>query len=315
MPLNRTLAVVVAVLMLAGAVGLAVWGDDEPSQSPSDSLPSATGEFGDPPQVDVPDADPPNTMQVAVLSEGEGREVVAGDLLVTNYLGMTWDGSEPFDTSFDRDQPAAFSIGVGNVISGWDQALVGQTVGSRLLLVLPPDLGYGDNPPADSGIDAGDTLVFVVDIIDSLSPGASASGEPTQWDDDGAPALTAEEGQPTLTVPGGEPPTTLQVHPVVAGDGPVVAAGDLIAVQYEGKVWRTGKTFDSSWQRGSPVAFPIGVGSVIEGWDQALVGQTVGSRVLLVIPPDQAYGEQPPAGSGIKPGDTLVFAVDILGAY
>lgn len=314
MRLTRTLS---AALVLALAAGIAACGNDEPADGGSDTatLPTVSGGFGDVPEIDVPDADPPTTLQVEVLSEGDGPEVAAGDLLVTHYLGMTWDGDEPFDASFDRGQPAAFSIGVGNVISGWDQALVGQNVGSRVLLVVPPDLGYGDNPPADSGIDAGDTLVFVVDILDSLAPDAAASGDVTPSEDADMPTVTTNAGQPTLTVPEGQAPDSLQVHAVVTGEGPVVQKGDLIVVQYVGKVWRNGKLFDSSWSRGSAVGFAIGTGNVIPGWDQALVGQTVGSRVLIVIPPDLAYGDNPPPGSGIQAGDTLVFAVDILGAY
>jgi peptidylprolyl isomerase len=78
-------------------------------------------------------------------------------------------------------------------------------------------------------------------------------------------------------------------------------------------VWRTGKEFDSSWSRNQPYATPIGTGSVIAGWDKGLIGQTVGSRVMLVIPPKDGYGS---AGQGpIKGTDTMVFAVDILGAY
>lgn len=321
MRLPRTVTAAAACLTLL--VGLVACGNSteaSPGVTPSgttatSSLPSVTGGFGEQPTISIPATDPPGSLSVVVLEEGDGPKVKSGDLLVADYVGMAWDGDQTFDSSFDRGQPAAFSIGVGQVIPGWDQALVGQTVGSRLLLVIPPDLAYGDSPPTGSGIDAGATLVFVVDIVDSVAPDASAQGKATPWEDDGVPALTVTEGEPDLTVPSGPAPDTLQVHAVVTGDGPVVEQGDLIVVQYVGKVWRNGALFDSSWSRGTAVGFAIGVGDVIPGWDQGLVGQTVGSRVLLVIPPDLAYGDSPPAGSPIKAGDTLVFGVDILGAY
>ena len=86
-------------------------------------------------------------------------------------------------------------------------------------------------------------------------------------------------------------------------------------VQYTGVNWRTKKVFDSSWSRREPFATVIGEGQVIQGWDDGLVGQTVGSRVLLVIPPADGYGKTGSSSVGIKGTDTIVFAVDILGAY
>jgi peptidylprolyl isomerase len=101
--------------------------------------------------------------------------------------------------------------------------------------------------------------------------------------------------------------------PVVVGDGPEVKKGDTVVVQYKGVLWRNGAEFDSSWSRNQPFVFTIDQGAVISGWDKGLVGQTVGSRVMLVIPPKDGYGD---AGQGpIKGTDTLVFAVDILGSY
>lgn len=315
MPTPRTSSV--AALMLAAVLTLAACGSgsDTPSPAAAGELPTVSGGFGETPEISVPDGAPPTSLEVEVLEPGDGPVVESGDLLVADYAGVTWDGGVPFDSSFDRGQPAAFGIGSGDVIQGWDEGLVGQPVGSRVLLVIPPDLAYGDTPPEGSSIEPGATLVFVVDIIDSVGPDASAEGEATPLEDDGVPQLTVQPGEPQLTIPPGDPPPDLLAHAVVTGPGPAVEQGDLIAVQYVGKVWRTGKTFDSSWDRGQPVGFPIGVGSVIAGWDEGLVGQPVGSRVLLVIPPELAYGDSPPPGSGIQAGDTLVFGVDILRAY
>ena len=94
----------------------------------------------------------------------------------------------------------------------------------------------------------------------------------------------------------------------------MVEAGQTVTVQYTGVIWDTGKKFDSSWDRGQPIDFGIGTQQVIAGWDEGLVGQTVGSQVLLVVPPDKGYGTagSPPKITGT---DTLVFVVDILDAY
>jgi peptidylprolyl isomerase len=99
----------------------------------------------------------------------------------------------------------------------------------------------------------------------------------------------------------------------VQGDGAVVAQGQTIAVNYLGQVYKGAKPFDESFT-GNPASFQIGTGAVIKGWDQALVGKTVGSRVIMAVPPELGYGKQGNEGAGIKGTDTLYFVVDILGA-
>ena len=82
-----------------------------------------------------------------------------------NYLGQVYDGEAPFDSSYARGEPTSFQIGTGAVVKGWDEALVGRAVGSRVLLSIPPDLGYGEDGNKDAGITGTDTLYFVVDIL------------------------------------------------------------------------------------------------------------------------------------------------------
>lgn len=117
--------------------------------------------------------------------------------------------------------------------------------------------------------------------------------------------------KPTLTFDGSPAPAELQVEVLEKGDGPVVKAGDQLSCNYLGQVW-DGAVFDNSYDRGEPLVFPIGMGWVIEGWDEALVGQTIGSRVLITIPPDMGYGPAGQPAAGIKGDDTLVFVTDIV---
>lgn len=295
---------------------------DSQSTSPSQSatgqpaatgeLPTVDGDFGKAPTITVPDAEPPSELVVKTLSEGDGPAVKSGETIVVNYAGVRWDDGQTFDSSFDRGAPAGFAIGVQAVIPGWDAGLVGVKAGSRVLMVLPPDQAYGDNPPGDP-IQAGDTLVFVVDVLGSHAADEAASGAPAPTEDDSLPSVSISAKAPEIVIPPGDPSNKLIVIPVVVGDGPKVEKGDTIVVQYKGVLWRTGKEFDSSWSRGAPLVTAIGEGMVIPGWDTGLVGQTVGSRVMLVVPPKEGYGD---AGQGtIKGTDTMVFAVDILGTY
>ena len=130
----------------------------------STQLPTASGSFGDKPVLTFPEGGAPTGLQVQVLEEGSGPVVTAGRTIVVNYLGQVWDG-DIFDTSYDRGETIKFPIGTGAVIGGWDKGLVGQTVGSRVLLSVPPEHGYGMRGVPQAGIGGTDTLVFVVDVV------------------------------------------------------------------------------------------------------------------------------------------------------
>ncbi|WP_199424872.1 FKBP-type peptidyl-prolyl cis-trans isomerase [Actinotalea solisilvae] len=131
-------------------------------------LPTASGSFGDKPVLTFPESPAPGDLAVQVLAQGDGELVEAGDDIEVNYYGQVWNG-RMFDNSYDRGSSISFPIGVGAVISGWDEGLVGQPVGSRVLLSIPPHLGYGERGMPQAGIGGTDTLVFVVDIVGTTS--------------------------------------------------------------------------------------------------------------------------------------------------
>jgi peptidylprolyl isomerase len=118
--------------------------------------------------------------------------------------------------------------------------------------------------------------------------------------------------KPTVVVPPGSPPTQLESSDLIVGTGPEAKAGDTVTVQYVGVAYSNRQQFDASWDRGQPFTFPLGEGQVIPGWDKGVVGMKVGGRRELIIPPNLAYGAQPPQGSTIAPNDTLVFVIDLI---
>lgn len=310
----------------AATTSASVSADADPSESPSASastsesstaaasgeLPTVKGGFGEAPTITVPDSEPPSELVVKTLIKGKGDAVEADETAVVNYVGVRWDDGKAFDSSFDRGAPAGLVLGAGAIPPGLDSGLVGLRAGTRALLVLPPDEAYGDTPPGDP-IQAGDTLVFVVDVLGSHAGDETAKGEPAPTEDDSLPYVSITPKAPEIIIPAGSPSKQLIVIPVVVGTGPKVQKGDTVVVQYKGVLWRNGKEFDASWGRGQPFVTTIGQGATLPAWDKGLVGQTVGSRVMLVVPPKDGYGD---AGSGqIKGTDTMVFAVDILGAY
>jgi peptidylprolyl isomerase len=117
--------------------------------------------------------------------------------------------------------------------------------------------------------------------------------------------------KPDVTIPDGAPPAALVSEDLVVGTGAEATPGTTVEVQYVGVAWSTKQQFDASWDRGRPFSFALGAGRVIRGWDEGVAGMKVGGRRRLVIPPSLGYGDRG-AGGAIKPGETLVFVVDLL---
>lgn len=117
--------------------------------------------------------------------------------------------------------------------------------------------------------------------------------------------------KPEVDFPDGPPPSDLQITDLTPGDGDEATAGKVVQVHYVGVAFSSGEEFDSSWDRGTPLAFPLGAQRVIAGWDQGIRGMRVGGRRKLVIPPHLAYGDRG-AGGVIKPGETLIFVCDLV---
>lgn len=156
---------VVWVVDVVSALDVDAKGEAEGEQAPvEDGMPEVEAGGKKAATITVPEGqDPPEELREQVLIEGDGAEVEAGQALAVQYTGVLWDGGEKFDSSWDRDSASAFQIGTGSVVAGWDEGLVGKHVGDRVLLVIPPDMGYGEE--GNESIPGGSTLVFVVDIL------------------------------------------------------------------------------------------------------------------------------------------------------
>jgi peptidylprolyl isomerase len=118
----------------------------------------------DKPEIELFDPEPLTDLVVTDITEGDGPEATSGSTVEVHYVGVTHSTGEEFDASYNRGQPLSFRLGVGQVISGWDQGVTGMKVGGRRQLVIPPHLGYGDRG-AGGVIGPGETLIFVVDLL------------------------------------------------------------------------------------------------------------------------------------------------------
>ena len=271
------------------------------------------GKAGEKPKITVPAPFSVQDSLRTVMATGTGAAAKAGYRVTIQYVGVNGTDGTEFDTSFGV-RPTSFVLSTANNLPGLVTALEGVTAGSRLLLALPPEQAYGLKGFPKAGIGPTDTIVMVVDLVAVQPVLARATGTAAK-PKAGLPTVTlGAKGAPTITLPKGDPPATLVVQPLIVGKGAQVARGQQITVHYTGVLWPGGTVFDSTWKQAVGSTFSIGTGALIAGWDRGLVGQPVGSQVLLIVPPDDGYGAEGKPEIKIKGTDTLVFVVDILDA-
>ncbi len=273
---------------------------------PSNNLDNlrVSGAYGKPPKVTVKAPWAIDKTRTKVLVPGKGDVVKAGQSVEVNYHGVDGRTGKMFDESFTAGQPVPFKL--DQVVPGFGKGLVGQRQGSRVVIAMPGADGYdasGGNPQA--GIEVGDTLIFVVDLVAVELSGPQGSAVPPKA---GLPTVAEKDGQPQITLPKTAPPTTLQVQPLIKGAGKEVGESDTVTFDYRWVRWSDGKLLEESYT-GEPATSELP--GLLPGMAKGLVGQTVGSRVLLVIPPADGYPDGNPTPS-IGPNETLVMVVDLL---
>ena len=308
---------VVALFVISLFAGLALAACSSSAPPSANASVTAKGSFGSSPSVTIPKQKPTSTLAVKILIQGNGPTITKSDLFLSNFTIYVWSGKT--NKLLDSTYSSSPQVLPASLLPGIQSAVTGKKVGSRVLVVVPPKDGYGTSGNSQLGVTGSDTLVFVMDLLQKYSSGTvSASGTKVSSGGGDLPTVSAAQGSaPKVTIPKGvTPPTALVSKTLIKGSGPVVTKGEFVVAQYTGVNWRTGSVFDSSWQRRLPYSFKIGAtpSQVIPGWDQGLVGQTVGSRVLLIVPPKEAYGSAGQSQAGIKGTDTLVFVVDIISA-
>lgn len=251
-----------------------------------------------------------------MIDAGDGEQIKAGqfvDFQVSLFEGVS--GELVTQSAYD-DEQAPLRRSAGADIDLLAESLQCATVGSRMAVTgtiedvfgpdtLDPSLGLGNDDP----------VVLVFDVQAAYL--GRATGTP-QLGASGIPAVvTSPDGIPGVTIPSEPPPTELRAHTLVLGGGEEIAEGDRAVLHYTGLLWSEKTIFDSSWDREAPVTFTIASfdddpNGVVPGLAEGLIGKTIGSQVIVVIPPSLGY----PAGQSpatIPAGSTMVFVVDILG--
>jgi hypothetical protein len=264
---------------------------------------AADGSFGVDPEATFPTPLVATDLEISVVTEGAGPLVEVGDIAdvqATLYEGST--GNLVSSSGYDSSSPL-------RTISGEESNLFGQIVacahvGTRMVVAVDAQAISPDNPENTP-------VVLVIDVIDRFL--GTANGV-DQLPERGMPSVVlAPNGQPGIVIPAADAPTELRVSVLKRGGGDIVSEGDKVVLNYTGMLWDSSVIFDSSWNTGLPATLiaTAGQGGLIAGFAEALIGQTVGSQVIAVIPPDKGYGDA--GAQAIPAGATLVFVFDVLG--
>jgi peptidylprolyl isomerase len=281
------------------------------SGSVSDSV-KVSGDFDTTPNVSIKAPLKVSSTQRTVVIEGKGDKAAPGSIVnasFTLYNGTT--GKTVTSTGYGAGRTSAITVDASKVITGLVKTLNCAQAGTRVVGVVPASEAFGKAGSSQLGIPANQVVVFVADVV-SLVP-TKAEGDAIA-PPAGMPTVTvAADGKPTVKVPNGyKPPAKTQIATLIKGSGAVVAATDQVTIQYQGTNLATGKIFDQTW---GATPYTGAANGFVPGFTNAIVGQTVGSQVLVVIAPADGYGPQGGnSGAGIGKDDTLVFVIDILAA-
>jgi FKBP-type peptidyl-prolyl cis-trans isomerase len=286
---------------------------DKPSSSPSasatpgcgeiaagdtsDSV-KVTGDFGKTQTAEFGTPLKATDLERTVVTTGTGAKTEAGqtvDALISVYLGK--DGKSL------GAQPVTLPVADATLIPAFSAGVDCVPIGSRIVVTAPAKDMYGAEGNPNLGVTAEDSLVIVTDVI-----GLKKQLVPQAWKVDPPTVKFAAGGKPTLKLPDTVPPSELLLKVLRKGDGAVVKSGDTVTLDYQGTSWDTGKIFDQSYGK-QPASFKTT--GVVEGFGAALVGQKVGTRLVVSIPPKYAYGDKGSGNTNELAGQTLVFVIEI----
>jgi FKBP-type peptidyl-prolyl cis-trans isomerase len=313
-----TLAIIAGlVVSLAGCSTSTPSGACTPSVTSGDtsSTVTAAGAFGSEPKVTMPTPLVVKKPEVSIITKGAGKTIYPGqnvDFQATVLNAKTGDVISA--TSFDKTSPARAKA--DTKVTGIGPALQCVTVGSRLAVALTVRDFVGKqglDPTYNLGLN--DTLVFVVDVVAKYLGRADGVDQILQA---GFPTVVlASDGQPGITIPHQNPLSDLQIEVLKRGAGPRVKKDDFVVLAYTGVDWTTQKVFDTTWggsavNRQAKNLDPTDGSGLVDGFTTALIGQTVGSQVLVVVPPKEGFPSDA-LPTGVSKGSTLIFVFDVLG--
>jgi peptidylprolyl isomerase len=258
-------AISVCVFAAVGALSCGGSGEDAGSQAGGVTIANGTLHV---------QGQPPRKLIVRDLIKGSGVVPIKGGEVSVQNLHFEYKRGEEVQLDWSQAEEFSYRFAAGEVLPAWDRGMKGMRVGGRRELIVPAKLAYGNVP-----------TIYLIDLLTAK------------------PTLRGPE--PDIHVPAGAPPKSLVVRNLRPGRGAGVQSGDEVTIQYVGAGFKTGKPFDTSWERGVPHSFQVGSGNVLPGWERGVQGMKVGGRRELIIPPDLTLGE-------VDTNETLIYVIDLL---
>lgn len=301
---KRLLSAMTALVLCLGLS--ACRGKSDGGGHPGDTMQgvSASGKLGSKPDISFKTPFKVENQTHQVIQEGNGEVIRDGDRVCTRSLALDAKTGKVINSTWDKSSPECSIVISKKAIPAYYDTFKGLKVNSTVAVGID-ESGSGSSKTTDSYIM---TLTFV-----SRSKNlARAQGQKVTNLPSDLPKISLDDkGKPSLDLNGYKPKGGLVIQPLIKGEGAKVGEHQSISANYTGWLASDGKQFDSSWDRGQASDFSLD--QVVKGWQQGLAGQTVGSQVLLVVPPDLGYGSQ--KQQSIPANSTLIFVVDILAAY
>ncbi|TSJ84425.1 FKBP-type peptidyl-prolyl cis-trans isomerase [Bifidobacterium apousia] len=296
-----------AMTALALCLGLSACGGKSDGGSRSgDTMQgvSASGKLGSKPDISFKTPFKVENQTHQVIQKGDGEVIRDGDRVCTRSLALDAKTGKVINSTWDQSSPECSIVISKKSIPAYYDTFKGLKVNSTVAVGID-ESGSGSSKATESYIMA---LTFV-----SRSKNLTrAQGQKVTDLPSDLPKISLDDkGKPSLDLNGYQPKGGLVVQPLIKGKGAKVGQHQSVSANYTGWLASDGKQFDSSWDRGQASDFSLD--QVVKGWQQGLAGQTVGSQVLLVVPPDLGYGSQ--QQQKIPANSTLIFVVDILAAY
>ena len=296
-----------AMTALALCLGLSACGGNSDGDGHSgDTMQgvSASGKLGSKPDISFKTPFKVENQTHQVIQEGNGEVIRDGDRVCTRSLALDAKTGKVINSTWDKSSPECSIVISKKSIPAYYDTFKGLKVNSTVAVGID-ESGSGSSQATDSYIMA---LTFV-----SRSKNLTrAQGQKVTDLPSDLPKISLDDkGKPSLDLNGYKPEAGLVVQPLIKGKGAKVGQHQSVSANYTGWLASNGKQFDSSWDRGQASDFSLD--QVVKGWQQGLAGQTVGSQVLLIVPPELGYGSQ--QQQKIPANSTLIFVVDILAAY
>lgn len=265
---------------------------------------SASGKLGSKPDISFKTPFKVENQTHQVIQNGDGEVIRDGDRVCTRSLALDAKTGKVINSTWDQSSPECSIVISKKSIPAYYDTFKGLKVNSTVAV--------GINESGSGSSKATESYIMALTFVSRSKNLTRAQGQKVTDLPSDLPKISLDDkGKPSLDLNGYQPKGGLVVQPLIKGKGAKVGQHQSVSANYTGWLASDGKQFDSSWDRGQASDFSLD--QVVKGWQQGLAGQTVGSQVLLVVPPDLGYGSQ--QQQKIPANSTLIFVVDILAAY